>query len=257
MNEGRRMTSILVTGGTGRLGLPTVERLRAAGHDVRVLSRHEGDGRVVGDLRSGEGVADAVAGVETIVHLATRNGLGSGEAPLMQTIVTAAREAGVRHVVYSSIVGVDRIPLGYYRQKLETERLLEASGLPHTIVRATQFHELVIDVFTAQRFLPVVFAPKFSVQPIAAGDVAARLADLAGAEPVGRVPDIGGPERLPVLELARLWAGAASVRRKIVPVSLPGKTVAAIAAGHNLVPGPPYGMTTFAEFLAAKYEVPA
>lgn len=251
------MTSILVTGGTGRLGTPTVAWLRAAGHDVRALSRHEGGGRVVGDLRTGEGVAEAVAGVETVVHLATRNGLGSGEAPLMRTIIAAAREAGVRHVVFSSIVGVDRIPLGYYRQKLESERLLEASGLPHTILRATQFHELVIDVFTAQRFLPVVFAPKFSLQPIAADDVAARLADLAGAQPAGRVPDIGGPEQLPVLELARQWADAASVRRRIVPVSLPGKTFRAYAAGHNLVPRPAYGTTTFAEFLAATYEVPA
>ena len=252
------MTSILVTGGTGRLGVPTVARLRAAGHDVRALSRHEGgDGRVVGDLRSGEGVREAVIGAETVVHLATRNGVGSGEAPLMRTIIDAAREAGVRQVVYVSIVGVDRIPLGYYRQKLEAEQLLEASGLPHTILRATQFHELVTDIFTAQRFLPVVFAPKLSVQSIAADDVAARVAALAAAEPAGRVPDIGGPERLPVLELARQWADAASVRRRIVPVSLPGKTFAAIAAGHNLVPGPPYGTTTFAALLAAKYGAPA
>ena len=247
------MTSILVTGGTGRLGVPTAERLRAAGHDVRVLSRHEGDGRVVGDLRSGEGIREAVAGVETVVHLATRNGVGSGEAPLMRTIVAASREAGVRHVVYVSIVGVDRIPLGYYRQKLESEQLLGASGLPHTILRATQFHELVVGVFTAQRFLPVVFAPKVSFQPIAGGDVAARIAELATAEPTGRVPDIGGPERLTALELARRWADAASVRRRIVPLSLPGKTFAAYAAGHNLVPGVPYGTTTFAEFLAATY----
>jgi uncharacterized protein YbjT (DUF2867 family) len=251
------MTSILVTGGTGRLGVPTAERLRAAGHDVRVLSRHEGDGRVVGDLRSGDGIREAVAGAETVVHLATRNGVGTGEAGLMRTIVAASREAGVGHVVFSSIVGVDRIPLGYYRQKHESEQLLEASGLPHTILRATQFHELVTDVFTAQRFLPVVFAPKFSLQPIAARDVAARLADLAAAEPAGRVPDFGGPERLPALELARQWADAASVRRRIVPVSLPGKTFRAYAAGHNLVPGPPYGTTSFTEFLAAKYEAPA
>jgi uncharacterized protein YbjT (DUF2867 family) len=245
------MTSILLTGGTGRLGVPTVGRLRAAGHDVRVLSRHEGDGRVVGDLRSGEGVREAVDGVETVVHLATRNGVGTGEAGLMRTIVDASRAAGVRHVVYMSIVGVDRIPLGYYRQKLESELLLEASGLPHTILRATQFHQLVAGLFTAQRFLPVVFAPRISFQPIAVDDVAVRLAELATAEPAGRVPDIGGPEQLTALELARRWADAASVRRRIMPLSLPGKTFAAYAAGHNLVPGVPYGTTTFAEFLAA------
>jgi uncharacterized protein YbjT (DUF2867 family) len=247
------MTSILVTGGTGRLGVPTVERLRAAGHEVRVLSRHEGAGRVVGDLRSGEGVREAVSGVEAVVHLATANGLGSGEAPLMKTLVDASRKADVGHLVFTSIVGIDRIPLRYYRQKLEAEHALEASGLPHTILRATQFHELVDAVFSAQRFLPVVFAPRFSLQPIDTADIAGRLAELAAAAPAGRVPDIGGPERLAGGELARQWADAASVRRKIVPISLPGRTFAALAAGHNLVPGAPHGTTTFAEFLATRY----
>ena len=85
------MSSILVTGGAGRVGVPTVEQLRAAGHDVRALSRHEGHGRVVGDLRSGEGIREAVAGIRTVVHLATRNGVGAGEAPLMRTLVDASR----------------------------------------------------------------------------------------------------------------------------------------------------------------------
>ena len=163
----------------------------------------------------------------------------------------------MRHIVYISIVGVDRIPLGYYRQKLESERLLESSGVPHTILRATQFHELVVGVFTVQRFLPVVFAPAISFQPIAAADVAARLVELAAGDPAGRVPDIGGPEQLSALELARQWADAASVRRRIVPVSLPGTTFAAYAAGHHLVPGPAFGTTTFAEFLAEKYRTGA
>jgi uncharacterized protein YbjT (DUF2867 family) len=247
------MTTILVAGGTGRLGVPTVARLRAAGHDVRVLSRHPGEGRVVGDLRSGAGVREAVAGVDTVLHLATRNGMGTGEVPLMRTLVDASREAGVGHLVYVSIVGIDRIPLGYYRQKLASERLLETSGLPHTIVRATQFHQLIAALFTAQRFLPVIFTPRFSFQPIDTADVAARLAELAAGAPAGRVADLGGPEQLSALELAGQWADAASVRRSIVPLSLPGATFAAFGAGHNLVPGAPYGTTTFAEYLASRY----
>lgn len=247
------MSAILVTGGTGRLGVRTIERLRSAGHDVRALSRHAGPGRIVGDLRSGEGIREAVAGTEVVVHLATRNGLGSGEAPLMRTVVDASQEAGVGHVVSMSIVGIDRIPLGYYRQKLETERLLASSGLPHTILRATQFHELLVDIFTAQRFLPVVLTPKISLQPIAADDVAARLAELVAAGPAGRVPDIGGPEQRTAHEFARQWADAASVRRRIVPVVLPGRIFGALAAGRNLVPGATYGTTTFSEFLAARY----
>lgn len=252
--EGLHVKTILVTGGTGRLGVPTVARLREAGHDVRVLSRRDGAGRVVGDLRSGRGVRDAVAGAETVVHLATANGLRGGEVPLMRTVVDAARDAGVRHVISVSIVGVDGVPLSYYRQKLEAEQVLEASGLPHTILRATQFHDLVVALFTGQRFLPVVFAPRFSMQPIDTGDVAMRLAELVTAGPAGRVPDIGGPEQLPAGELARQWADAASLRRRIVPVSFPGRTFAALAEGRNLVPGaPPYGTKTFAEHLASRY----
>ncbi|KRE31220.1 SDR family oxidoreductase [Agromyces sp. Soil535] len=251
------MNPTLVTGGTGRLGVPSVARLRAAGHDVRVLSRREGTGRVVGDLRSGEGIREAVAGNDTVVHLATRNGVGAGEAGLMRTLIDASLDARVGHLVYVSIVGVDRIPLGYYRQKLEAERLLEASGVPYTILRATQFHELVDRLFTAQRFLPVVLAPRISFQPIAVDDVAVRLAELAAGDPAGRVPDIGGPEQLAARELARRWADAASVHRRIVPVSSPGRTFAALAAGRNLVPGSPYGTTSFSEFLATRYGVRA
>lgn len=249
------MTSILVTGGTGRAGRPTVELLRSAGHDVRALSRHEGPGRVVGDLRSGGGIHEAVAGADTVVHLATRSSFG--DAQLMRTLLDASRAGGVGHVVYLSIVGVDRIPLGYYRQKLAAEHLLGSSGLGHTILRATQFHELVAGVFTAQRILPVVLAPTVSVQPIAVGDVATRLAELATGEPAGRVPDVGGPEQLPARELARQWAAAASVHRRIVPVSVPGRTFAAVSAGHSLVPGSAFGTTTFADFLDTKYGVGA
>ena len=251
--EGLPLKTILVTGGTGRLGVPTVARLRAAGHEVRVLSRREGPGRVVGDLGSGRGVREAVAGTQAVVHLATANGLGAGEAVLMKTVVDASREVGVPHVISVSIVGVDRIPLWYYRQKLEAERELEASGLPHSILRATQFHELVAAAFTAQRFLPVVVAPRFTMQPIDTRDVSVRLAELVAAEPAGRVADIGGPEQVPAGELARQWADAASLRRRIIRVSLPGRTFAAFAEGRNLVPGAPYGTTTFSDFLASRH----
>lgn len=245
------MVSLLVTGGTGKLGRPTVATLRSAGHDVRVLSRHEGEGHVVGDLHSGIGIRDAVDGIDTVLHLATRN--GRGDVAPTRTLLEACVAGGIRHLIYMSIVGVDRIPLGYYRDKLTVERLVASSRLPHTILRATQFHELIERLFALQRYLPVVFAPRFSLQPIATADVATRLAELAVASPAGRVPDIGGPERLPGPELARQWELAASVHRRIVPISLPGRTFAAYAAGHNLVPGHTYGSQTFADFLTDRY----
>ena len=245
------MASMLVTGGTGRLGRPTVAALQAVGHEVRVLSRHAGDGQVVGDLRSGVGIREAVAGVDTVLHLATRN--GRGDVAPTRTLLEACRSAGVRHLIYTSIVGVDRIPLGYYREKLAIEGLVASSGIPHTILRATQFHALFARLFSGQRHLPVILAPRFSLQPIATEDVATRLVELARADAAGRVLDIGGPEQLPAVELAVQWERAASVRRRIAQISLPGRTFAGYAAGHNLVPGPAYGTITFADHAARRY----
>jgi uncharacterized protein YbjT (DUF2867 family) len=237
------MTSILVTGGTGTLGRPTVTRL--ADHQVRVLSRKPGPDRVVADLTTGEGLA-AVAGSDVIVHLAT----SLGRKDVQQTRNLLAAAAGVQHLVMMSIAGIDRIPVAYYRYKLEAERLVADSGLPYTILRATQFHNLVDRVLTVQRFLPAVLAPAVPLQPIAVEDVADRIAELVDQPPVnGRSPDIGGPERLSVPELARLWKQARSVRRPVIPLKLPGQVFREYANGAATVDGPAYGRITFAEYL--------
>jgi uncharacterized protein YbjT (DUF2867 family) len=247
------MTNILVTGGTGTLGTPTVERLRTAGHDVRVLSRRAGPELTTGNLVSGEGVPQALAGVHTVLHLAT----GRKDVQAAETLLHHAKASGIRHVVFMSIVGVDRIPLGYYRAKLAIEQLVADSGLPHTILRATQFHNLVDAVFTAQRFSPVLLVPKFALQPIDTVDVATRLVELCESDAAGRVPDIGGPRRRTARDLARAWSDAAPSRRPVVPFWFPGGTFAGFAAGHNLVPGPPYGTRTFEAYLAGRHGAPA
>jgi uncharacterized protein YbjT (DUF2867 family) len=240
------MTSILVTGGTGTLGQPTVARLRAGDQQVRVLSRKPGTDRVVADLSTGDGLAAAVDGADIVVHLAT----SGGRADVAQTRNLLAAAAGLRHLIVMSIAGIDRVPLSYYRAKLEGERLVAESGVPYTILRATQFHNLVDQVFGAQRFLPALLAPAVTLQPIAVEEVAVRLAELVEQPPVnGRVDDIGGPERTPVVELARLWKQARSARRPVLPLRLPGKTFGALAAGALSVDGPAYGRITFAEYL--------
>src|SRR4051812_21682269 len=238
-----REHTTLVTGATGTLGRPTVAQLREAGHAVRALSRHSGPGLVTGDLLTGEGIDAAVDGVSTVVHLAT--GLRRRDVQIARTLVDAARRGGVEHLVLISIVGIDHIPLGYYRDKVAIERLVGQSEVPHTILRATQFHDLVDRLFHVQRRLPVVLAPAFDVQPIAPGEVARRLVELASSAPAGRVPDIGGPEVRSLPELGRVWAAARGVRRRVVPLRFPGKVFAGYAAGHNLVPGPPYGRMYF------------
>ncbi|GAA1568312.1 hypothetical protein GCM10009789_22130 [Kribbella sancticallisti] len=177
------MRTILVTGGTGVLGRPTVARLRSAGHDVRVLSRKRGPGLMTGDLSTGEGVREAVNGVDTVLHLATS--LGKGDVEQTRQLLEIARPSGVEHLILISIVGVDRIPLPYYRHKLEGERLVTESPIPYSVLRATQFHHLVDLVLSAQRFSPVLLAPSVTLQPIAAEDVAERLAEVVAAQPGG------------------------------------------------------------------------
>lgn len=245
----KNMSIVLVTGATGTLGTPTTAKLREAGHEVRALSRKTGPGLTTGDLLTGEGIPAAFAGVEVVVHLATgRKDVGQATAAF-----EASRGAGIRHVVLISIVGIEDIPLGYYRGKVEIEKRLVASGLPHTILRATQFHQFVDAIFSGQRRSPVILAPAFSFQPISTEEVATRLTELVGAEPAGRVADIGGPQQRTAREFAEAWKRATGSRRAIWSLRLPGRTVAGFAAGHNLVPGTPYGTGDFDEFLAAKY----
>jgi uncharacterized protein YbjT (DUF2867 family) len=245
------MTTTLVTGATGALGVPTVQRLRAAGHDVRALSRRSGPGLTTADLLTGAGLREALAGAGTVLHLAT-GPRGKGDVEATRRLLDAATGAGVRHLVLISIVGIDDIPLAYYRDKVVIERLVRESGLPSTVLRATQFHSFVEAMFTAQRRSPVVVAPAIQLQPIAVEEVADRLAELAGAAPAGRVADIGGPEQHDLPELARMWARATGTRRPVLPLSLPGRLFAAYRSGAALVPGPAYGRQTFAAHLAAR-----
>jgi uncharacterized protein YbjT (DUF2867 family) len=246
------MTSILVTGGTAQLGRPTVAALRAHGRDVRVLSRGNSPGVLSGDLLTGRGIGRALSGVDTVVHLASTG--SARDVAATRLLSTFARTAGVGHLVYVSIVGVADIPLPYYLGKLEAEQVVVDSGIPHSILRATQFHSFVDGLFRAQqRILPVTLVPGFSFQPIAVEEVAERVAGLATADPSGRAPDIGGPEVLSGRELALRWKAASGSRRPLAPLRIPGRTAAGFAAGHNLVPGPPFGRATFDEYLAARY----
>ncbi|MFD9412357.1 SDR family oxidoreductase [Streptomyces sp. NPDC059989] len=247
------MSTILVTGGTGNLGSLVSERLTGAGHGVRVLSRHAPDHPV--DLRDGSGLDAAMAGAEVVVHCAsdTRHA-GKGDEAAARHLIGAARRAGtVRNIVYISIVGVDEVPLGYYESKLRVERLLEGSGLGVTILRTTQFHDLVAQVVDMAAKLPVVPLPKgVRVQPIAVEEVADRLAELAVPTPSGRVPDMGGPEIHPLPELARTYLKATGRHRRILPVPLAGKTYAAFRRGGNLTPSHAAGRGTFAQFAAGR-----
>ncbi|MFE0134612.1 SDR family oxidoreductase [Streptomyces sp. NPDC059037] len=244
------MTTILVTGGTGTLGRPVVERLRADSHDVRVLSRRSPSYAV--DLREGTGLDAAMAGADVIVHCASSPRGGDEQAA--RHLIEAARRAGVGHLVYISIVGIDRVPLGYYKTKLAVERLIEESGLGWTVLRTTQFHDLVLQVLQSSAKLPVMLLPSgVGDQPVEVGEVADRLAELAAAPPAGRVEDMGGPEVRTFPDLARAYLRASGKRRPLVPLRLAGKTYRAFRAGGHLAPEQAVGKGTFEEFLAGRF----
>lgn len=240
------MTSILVTGGTGGLGRPTVELLRSAGHEPRVLSRKPGRGHVLGDLTTGEGLDAALDGVDTVLHLATTR--TAKDSAQTRRLLDAADHVG--HMVFMSIVGVDRVPYAYYDDKVVSERMIEDSGIPFTILRATQFHDFVGAFFRAQRRLPVLTVVDVPDQPIAVEEVAARLLELATAAPAGRVPDIGGPEHLTLREAADAWQLAHGTRKPAWTVHLPGRMARAMREGFHMTPLPGYGTGTFAEYAA-------
>jgi uncharacterized protein YbjT (DUF2867 family) len=236
------MEPILVTGGTGTLGRAVVTGLRAAGVPVRVLSRRPGPDHVVADLTEGP---PSLSDVDTVIHLASTL-RGKPDVVATQNLLTAA--ADVRHLVFMSIVGVDRIPIGYYKGKLAAEQLM--SRLPHTILRATQFHDLIHRILSLAAKLPVMPVPALRAQPVDVRDVAARLVDLAQGPPQGRVPDFGGPDVRTLPELAAEYLKASGRRRKVLPMRFPGKAFRAYHEGGNLVPpGNPAGTITFADYL--------
>jgi uncharacterized protein YbjT (DUF2867 family) len=246
---------VLVTGATGTLGRKVVGAATAAGHQVRAMSRRSHVGYTgvhwaQGDLLANSGVDAAVDGVDVVVHCATQ-GTRDKDVASTENLITAARKAGVSHIVYVSIVVIDRIPLPYYKTKLRVERVLEASGIGHTVLRATQFHDLIKMSFTIQRFSPLLCTLRgVRFQPIDTRDVTARLVDLIDCEPAGRAADIGGPAAHTHAELARMYLTASGRRRPVVDMPVPGRIIAGYRAGANLAPDNPVGTIGFAEYLA-------
>ncbi|MFH8659965.1 SDR family oxidoreductase [Streptomyces afghaniensis] len=249
-------TPILVTGGTGTLGGHLVPLLRASGHEVRILTRRPrpataGVEYVTGDLLKGEGVGAAVDGVETVLHLA---GGPKGDDEATRTLMRAASAAGVRHLVYISVVGADRVPLAWMRTKLESERAVADSGIPWTILRAAQFHDLALTMVEKMARLPVLPVPGgLRLQPVDSREVAARLAELTLGSPSGLVPDLTGPHVYDLAALARPYLRLSGRRRPMLPVRIPGKAGRAYRAGANLtLEGAEEGKRTWEEFLAEK-----
>ncbi|MFG1706066.1 SDR family oxidoreductase [Nonomuraea sp. M3C6] len=253
------MTAVLVTGGSGRLGPTVLERLVEAGFEVRAASRSArppvgGVRWVVMDLATGQGVTEAVAGVDVIVHLASAPYKGrytlKVELGGTSVLLAAAREVGVRHLIYTSIVGADRVPWGYFTTKVRAERLVQEGGVPWTILRATQFHGFVDEALRGLARLGVLIVDAgIPAQPVAVADLARHLVSLVGRGPSGEIEEFGGPEVLTMGELAETWLRVRGLRRRVLWVRLPGKLGRAFRAGHLTTKAQPTGKITWAEQL--------
>jgi uncharacterized protein YbjT (DUF2867 family) len=208
---------IVVIGGTGLIGSKTVAILRQAGHEVVAASPRNGVNAI-----TGEGLKEAMAGAQVVVDLANSPSF-ENKAVLEffeasgRNLRAAEAAAGVRHHIALSIVGTDRTPdNGYFRAKLAQERLIEASGIPYTIIRATQFMEFLGAIAASSVDGNVIRLSPGLFQPIASDDVAVLVADVALAAPQNGIVEIAGPERAPFNEIiARYLKGVGDAREVV------------------------------------------
>jgi uncharacterized protein YbjT (DUF2867 family) len=254
------MPRTLLTGATGTLGTALRPALVEAGHDLRAASRSppaDPDGEWVElDLVDGTGIDDALDGVDVVVHAATapRGDTEAVDVEGTKRLLRAGERAGATNVVYVSIVGVEAIPLPYYEHKLAAEAAIEDSDVPGTVLRATQFHGFLAELLGGVARLPVWPLPtKWQLQPVAAAEVAAAVAEYATPEAHGRVPPVCGPEVLSVGEIARAHRSVRGLRRPVVRLPVPGSTAKAFRAGEAARPDRSDGTVTWEEYLGKRY----
>ena len=222
---------IAIAGGTGTLGSHLTGELLSRGHEVRVLSRSAPEYRV--DLRTGAGLGPALEGCDVVVDASNNASRKAAQvlAGGTRRLLDAERAAGVGHHVCVSIVGCDQVPMGYYRVKTDQENLVAQGPVPWTIVRATQFHELVAKAFETAARWRVLPAPRALLQPIAAAEVAGYVAGLAEQPPRRERAVVAGPEVSELRTLARTWRSATGRGLALLPVYVPGQVGRALRAG--------------------------
>jgi uncharacterized protein YbjT (DUF2867 family) len=261
------MDTVLVTGGTGHLGADIVSRLKGS-YRVRVLARSPGSDPDVewirGDLATGAGIGEAVAGSQTVIHAATlspaaRRGYfvpkdlwsspSSVDRDGTARLLDQAGTAGVAHVIYVSIVGIDKPRVPYLRRKLEAEYLVRQGPVPWSIARAAQFHWLVDRMFGKMARLPMVPLPDMGVEPVDTTDFADYLVESIGNGPSGRLADFGGPEVLTFAQAFDQWQDIRKHPVRTMRVPLPSAARDAVTAMSVTGPGSRHGKITWTDWL--------
>jgi uncharacterized protein YbjT (DUF2867 family) len=208
---------IVIIGGSGLIGSNIVNRLRLNGHKIVAASPGTGVNTI-----TGQGLVEALAGAQVVVDVA--NSPSFEDRAVLEFFETSGRnllaaeaDAGVEHHVALSIVGADRLPEnGYFRAKVAQEDLIKASKIPYTILRSTQFFEFIEGIINSGDDGGTIRLSPALMQPIAADDVSAMLADLADGAPVNGIVEVGGPDRFPLDELARKFLAARNDKRQVI-----------------------------------------
>ncbi|PWC78976.1 SDR family oxidoreductase [Azospirillum sp. TSH64] len=247
---------IVVIGGTGLIGSKLVKTLRERGHDALAASPKTGVNTI-----TREGLAQAIDGAAVVVDVANAP-VWEDEAVLDffetsgRNLLAAEAAAGVRHHVALSIVGSERLPdNGYFRAKLAQESLVKASGIPHTILRATQFFEFVGGIAQSATVGGEIRLSPALIQPMASDDVVAALADVTLAPPVGGTLEVAGPEAIPLDDLVRRFLLATKDTRKVVP-DIHARYFGDVLNDQSLTPGrnPRLGTIRFEDWLGQQTE---
>lgn len=242
---------IVVIGGTGLIGTKLVTHLRERGHEALAASPNTGVNTI-----TGEGLSKALEGAEVVVDVA--NAPVWEDSAVLEFFETSGRNllaaeaaAGVRHHVALSIVGSERLPdNGYFRAKVAQERLIKASAIPYTIVRATQFFEFVGGIAQSATVGEEIRLSPALIQPIAADDVALTLADVALAPAVNGTVEVAGPDAIPLDELIAGFLRATKDARRVVP-DIHARYFGGVLSDRTLTPGPSprLGKTRFEDWL--------
>lgn len=242
---------IVVIGGSGLIGKGLVSILRERGHEVVSASPRSGVNAV-----TGEGLAEALAGTQVVVDVA--NSPSFEDRAVLEffekssrNLLAAETSAGVGHHVALSVVGADQLPdSGYMRAKVAQEKLIEAAGVPFTILRATQFFEFIDGIAGSSVVDGAIRLPPALMQPIAAADVSAALADIALSPPANSTIELGGPEAIPMDELVRRYFSAKGDPRPVT-TDPQARYFGALLDDHSLTPGasPRLGPTRLGQWL--------
>jgi len=247
-----KVMNIVVIGGSGLIGTKLVRRLREAGHEVMAASPDSGVNTI-----TGEGLADALAGAQVVVDVA--NSPSFEDKAVLEFFETSGRNlmaaeavAGVRHHLALSIVGTERLlESGYFRAKMAQENLIKASGIPYTILHSTQFFEFLRGIIESGAKGDVIHLSPALVQPIAADDVAAALAELAVGPPLNATVEVAGPQACPLDKFAQKLLAASGDKRRVI-ADVHARYFGAQLNDRSLTPGdnPHVGSIRFEDWLS-------